>query len=466
MYEIEIEKENWKDLYILYYLINSHNYLSDIKNFQNKLDLSNLVRLTESNVIINDIIENENQEIEQIKNNIKLSGKWNEEIKDIFDNLECISAAGIDNQIEKITRQRLYQTWFMENVDLLEKGKSPDNETLQEIKNFNLFQDNINFVSKIEDFVERQRKEINTILYPWLDEGIYTIITGKRGIGKTSFVYELMKVLTHGGNLGKWEVFDPVSVLYIDGEMRWKDNLDRIKTHRIRKDNPNLYIRVSSEDDERDNIISNMGNQIFRDMIEKSCIDNEIKVLILDNKSSLTPGIDENVKKDWDTINQWLLRLRGKGISVILITHQGWKGDNPRGTSSLEDNNDVSIKLNKTNDWKIENGVKFQLVFDKLRQRIDNDNLMNNTILSFFRDNQGNYTWNINDNKKDNEIRDILYYFHIGKTQNEISKIMNKSVGWVSWRKTDLIHKGYIEKNKTLTDKGKHLIQDLLEEDN
>jgi len=48
-----------------------------------------------------------------------------------------------------------------------------------------------------------------------------------------------------------------------------------------------------------------------------------VELLILDNLSSLTVGLRENDSDGWSPIQEWLLRLRRRGISVLIVHHAG-----------------------------------------------------------------------------------------------------------------------------------------------
>ena len=54
--------------------------------------------------------------------------------------------------------------------------------------------------------------------------------------------------------------------------------------------------------------------------------------LILDNLSTLCPSRSEMANDAWVMMQQWLLRLRRQGKSVLLIHHAGTNG-RQRGTS-------------------------------------------------------------------------------------------------------------------------------------
>ena len=100
-------------------------------------------------------------------------------------------------------------------------------------------------------------------------------------------------------------------------------------------------------------------NEIYPD-------DQKIKFWVIDNLASLASGIDENVKKDWDPINQWLLELRFSGITTLMLHHTNKEGGQ-RGTSAREDNIDISIMLKNARDYTPEDGARFIVHFTKQR---------------------------------------------------------------------------------------------------
>ena len=90
-----------------------------------------------------------------------------------------------------------------------------------------------------------------------------------------------------------------------------------------------------------------------------------IKVLILDNLSSLTAGRDENDNQLTSMLSNWIVRLRAIGITVIIVHHAGKSGDQ-RGASSLEDALNNTIKLKKPKDTE-GGGAHFVITFTKSR---------------------------------------------------------------------------------------------------
>jgi putative DNA primase/helicase len=62
----------------------------------------------------------------------------------------------------------------------------------------------------------------------------------------------------------------------------------------------------------------------------------------------------------------WLLELRRRGISVLLVDHAGKNGTN-RGTSKKQDILDIVLSLEKPNDYTAGDGARFEVHFKKSR---------------------------------------------------------------------------------------------------
>jgi putative DNA primase/helicase len=69
-------------------------------------------------------------------------------------------------------------------------------------------------------------------------------------------------------------------------------------------------------------------------------------------------------------MQNWLLALRRRGVSVLLVHHAGTNG-RQRGTSRREDALDTVIALRRPEDYSPEQGARFEIHFEKLRNRVD-----------------------------------------------------------------------------------------------
>jgi len=65
-------------------------------------------------------------------------------------------------------------------------------------------------------------------------------------------------------------------------------------------------------------------------------------------------------------MQNWLLRLRRKGIAALLIHHAGTNG-RQRGTSRREDALDMVIALRRPADYSREEGARFEVHIEKAR---------------------------------------------------------------------------------------------------
>ena len=91
----------------------------------------------------------------------------------------------------------------------------------------------------------------------------------------------------------------------------------------------------------------------------------DAKLVVLDNLSSLVRSGRENEADTWQPVQDFLLRLRRKGVSVLLIHHAG-KGGQQRGTSRREDVLDTVISLRRPADYQPSEGARFEVHIEKL----------------------------------------------------------------------------------------------------
>ena len=96
----------------------------------------------------------------------------------------------------------------------------------------------------------------------------------------------------------------------------------------------------------------------------------EVDLVILDNLSTLCTTTSESASDAWVPMQNWLLKLRRQGVSVLLVHHAGTNG-RQRGTSRREDALDTVIALRRPEDYSPDEGARFEIHFEKLRNRVD-----------------------------------------------------------------------------------------------
>ena len=86
--------------------------------------------------------------------------------------------------------------------------------------------------------------------------------------------------------------------------------------------------------------------------------------------STLLTSRSETASDPWIPMQTWLLRLRREGIAVLMVHHAGTNG-RQRDTSRREDALDTVIALRRPEDYSPEQGARFEIHFEKLRNRVD-----------------------------------------------------------------------------------------------
>lgn len=202
---------------------------------------------------------------------------------------------------------------------------------------------------------------------PWLPERGLAMVYGPRGVGETQFMLGLATHLATGQPFLGWEVSQAIGVLYIDGEMP----LDELRQRAVllaEKPSPTSLFFLTGE-----MVYTRLGcDLVLTEETMRHAVGDildahpEIRVVILDNVSCLFSGISEDRKEDWEPISAWLVRLRHRGLSVVLIHHAG-KAGQQRGTSGREDALDTVIALDWPPNYDPQEGCHFQLRFTKAR---------------------------------------------------------------------------------------------------
>jgi putative DNA primase/helicase len=90
---------------------------------------------------------------------------------------------------------------------------------------------------------------------------------------------------------------------------------------------------------------------------------------VLDNLSTLFANGSESASDAWGPMQNWLLKLRRRGVSVLFVHHTGTNG-RQRGTSRREDVLDTVIALRRPENYSPDQGARFEVHFEKLRHRV------------------------------------------------------------------------------------------------
>jgi archaellum biogenesis ATPase FlaH len=201
----------------------------------------------------------------------------------------------------------------------------------------------------------------------WLPERGLVMVYGPRGAGKTMLMLGLTIGLTTGNPFLKWPIHHTTGVLYVDGEMPIVELRERTVALAHDAIPQRLHFLTGELVYEKLGVDLILTSEAARAAVEAILTANPtIRVVILDNISCLFSGISEDKKQDWEPINTWLVRLRHRGITVVLVHHAG-KGGQQRGTSGREDSLDVVLSIEYPQAYRPEDGCHFYLRFKKSR---------------------------------------------------------------------------------------------------
>jgi hypothetical protein len=219
----------------------------------------------------------------------------------------------------------------------------------------------------LKEFLHLSIKPREMLLDPILPEKGLAMLYASRGTGKTHVALGIGYAIATGTKFLKWTAPKARRVLLIDGEMpaaALQERLASIVTSapEVELDPRNIQILAGDLIEARG--IGNLASTEVQVEIDRWL--DGVDLLVLDNLSSLTTVIRDNDAESWGPIQEWLLKLRRRGISVLIVHHAG-KGGQQRGTSRREDVLDTSISLRHPADYSPVEGARFEIHLEKAR---------------------------------------------------------------------------------------------------
>jgi KaiC/GvpD/RAD55 family RecA-like ATPase len=208
-----------------------------------------------------------------------------------------------------------------------------------------------------------------------------------RGTGKTYTILEIAyQIATGGPKLWGWEVAKERPVVLIDGEMQANRLQHRYtKLFRINRVPRKGFLKIITPDlqdpefGEDEGFYGGKGSREAMNLFNidtpagQAAIEEHIddgSFVIADNLSCLCRGGKENEGESWLPVLEWGLKLRRRGVSLLVIHHAGKSGDQ-RGSTRKEDALDVVIKLAKPADYQASQLLRAEVHCSKTRATED-----------------------------------------------------------------------------------------------
>ena len=214
------------------------------------------------------------------------------------------------------------------------------------------------------EFMQMDLPERKELLHPWLPEQGLAMIHAPRGIGKTFFGLSCAYAIGTGGEFLKFKAPEAKPVLYIDGEMSAAVMQERMLQLMLTSGPDVLMDIITPDQQPKDQGSINLSDSAYQKALQPFV--EQASLIIVDNISTLVRGGKENEAESWLPVQEWALRQRSSGRSVLFIHHSG-KDGKQRGTSRREDVLDTVIGLRQPGTYDPEQGAVFELHYEKAR---------------------------------------------------------------------------------------------------
>ena len=221
----------------------------------------------------------------------------------------------------------------------------------------------------LDDFLALEIPAREMVLSPILPAQGLTMLYSKRGVGKTYLALGIALAVARGGSFLRWKAAKARKVLFLDGELPATTLQQRITSIKagIPESEPKLpdqgYLRIITPDRQKQPM-PDLATREGQMLIERQLVGAEL--VVLDNLSALCRSGKENEGESWLPVQEWLLRLRQRGISVLLVHHAGKSGAQ-RGTSRGEDMLDTVVALQHPSDYAASEGLRCEVRYEKAR---------------------------------------------------------------------------------------------------
>ncbi|MED7820142.1 MULTISPECIES: AAA family ATPase [unclassified Francisella] len=271
-----------------------------------------------------------------------------------------------------------------------------------------------------DELEEMELKEKSFILEPLIRKQDIIMIYAKQGVGKTQVSTGIAWAISSGTEFLGWSATRQYKTLFIDGEMPAITIRERIRKLNVDNiSNSNLKF-ISNDTLIDDQLMPDLSTSDGQEAIES--LTNWADFIVLDNLATLCRSGKENTTEAWRNTQSWLLNLRAKGKTILVVDHAGKNGDN-RGASAKKDVLDTIICLKEPANREDKNNTHFIINIEK------NRNANHIESIEAYLDNSG--TWNVS-SAKQSRNEQIISLCEEGLNQREIVEEMGCSLGTVN----------------------------------
>jgi hypothetical protein len=213
--------------------------------------------------------------------------------------------------------------------------------------------------------------------------------------------------------------------MYLDGEMQAPLMISRLKQI-AGKDSLDAPIHFITPDLQGDRGVPDLASKEGQDEIDEMIDKVNAKVIFVDNLSTLCRTGRENEGESWIPVQNWLIKHRSQGRSVVVVDHANKEGG-VRGSSRKEDVLDNVLCLKRPDDFdESKDGAKFEVHFTKARSLFGKD--IKPIVASLENQDTGTWSWKFLASKQELARE----YKNQGMSQVDIAKILDVNKSTVS----------------------------------
>ena len=265
-----------------------------------------------------------------------------ENLKNFYDNR--INEPFADKYRNRKNREKYLEDTFERAFESVER-ESMQVEDGQVIRRNTLF----NQILSADEISKFGSKSIDYWISYWLPKNSIVMVHGAAGCGKTYALCDFLYCLSRGKSVAGAEIPQKAKVLYIDFE------LSKFETSRRHQQLINTYgtsfnwfsLNPSFSQTDTLYIWSLADKEFVGDLLE-TIRDFKSDIVVIDSarSSMLSTGFKENDAESWSPLNDFMMKVRNMGKSVVYIHHDSKAGNYSGSTASIT-NIDIEIHIKK-----------------------------------------------------------------------------------------------------------------------
>lgn len=216
------------------------------------------------------------------------------------------------------------------------------------------------------------------LLGGWLVARHQCMVYAPTGLGKSLLTASVALAVAGGGTVFGWQAPEPRRVLIVDGEMDYADIQERLRSllgtvegvdEAAALANLSVVARHAQKPGVEfpDLADPEEGHEALLQIVDEI----EPALVILDNFSTLANVQDENDAHAFNPVIELLVKLRSRGMAVILVHHSRKSGGSYRGSSKIAATFESIIELRPREDVGPDE-TGFELRWEKFRSSPEN----------------------------------------------------------------------------------------------